>query len=74
MPLRPGTYALTLALFDQGNNLAGGKLVDSWEAMPYLLVDDEIHSHPQDLYAGVMNIPMGVDIADITIEGGSPPS
>jgi lipopolysaccharide transport system ATP-binding protein len=57
LPVRPGTYRLSLALFDQGNNLTGGKLVEKWTAVPALLVDAPPVAHPQDEWAGILNIP-----------------
>ena len=57
LPVRPGTYRLSLALFNQGNNLTGGKLVEKWTAVPALLVDAPPVAHPQDEWAGMLNIP-----------------
>ena len=57
LPVRPGTYRLSFALFDQGNNLTGGKLVEKWTAVPALLVDAPPVAHPQDEWAGILNIP-----------------
>ncbi len=61
LPIRPGTYRLSFALFDQGNNLTGGKLVEKWTAVPALLVDTAPVAHPQDEWAGVLNVPATFD-------------
>jgi len=56
LPIRPGTYRLSLALFNQGNNLTGGKLVEKWTAAPVLVVDAPPVAHPQDEWAGILNV------------------
>ncbi|MFI5177691.1 MAG: polysaccharide ABC transporter ATP-binding protein [Vicinamibacterales bacterium] len=57
LPVRPGTYRLSLALFNEGNNLTGGKLIEKWTAVPALLVDTPPVAHPQDEWAGLLNVP-----------------
>jgi ABC-type polysaccharide/polyol phosphate transport system ATPase subunit len=57
LPLRPGVYTLVFSLFDRGNNLTGGQLVDHWYATPPLMVDSTPLAHPQDRWAGVLNVP-----------------
>lgn len=57
LPLRPGVYRLSLALFDGGNNLTGGRLIEKWTAAPGLALDVPPVGHPQDEWAGVLNIP-----------------
>jgi hypothetical protein len=57
LPLRPGAYALTCSIYNRGNNLTGGQLVEQWYAVPPLVVDTRPLSHPQDRWAGVMNVP-----------------
>jgi hypothetical protein len=57
LPIRPGTYRLSFALFNHGNNLTGGKLVEKWTAVPGLMVDTPPVAHPQDEWAGVLNVP-----------------
>ncbi len=56
LPLRPGLYRLGFTLFDRGSNLTGGRLVDRWIAHPYLTLDVPPLSHPQDQYAGLLNV------------------
>lgn len=57
LPLRPGLYRLGFTLFDRGSNLTGGRLMDRWIAHPYLTLDVPPLSHPQDQYAGLLNVP-----------------
>ena len=57
LPLRPGAYSLTCSIYNRGNNLTGGILVEQWYALPPLIVDTPPLSHPQDRWAGVMNLP-----------------
>jgi lipopolysaccharide transport system ATP-binding protein len=61
LPLLPKNYRLLFALFDRGNNLTGGKLVDKWIGVPSLSVDVPPAGHPQDAWAGVLNIPATLD-------------
>jgi hypothetical protein len=56
LPIRPGAYSLTCSLFNQGNNLTGGELLEQWNAVPSLLVDVPPLSHPQDAWAGLLNV------------------
>lgn len=57
LPLRPGLYRLGFTLFDRGSNLTGGTLVDRWIAHPWLHLDVPPLSHPQEQFAGVLNVP-----------------
>jgi len=57
LPLRPGIYVIQCSLFDNGNNLTGGHLVESWFAARPLIVDTIPLSHPQDRWVGLLNIP-----------------
>jgi lipopolysaccharide transport system ATP-binding protein len=57
LPIRPGTYRLSFALFNHGNNLTGGKLLEKWTAVPGLTIDTPPVAHPQDEWAGVLNVP-----------------
>jgi energy-coupling factor transporter ATP-binding protein EcfA2 len=56
LPLRPGLYHLSFALFDGGNNLTGGRLIEKWTAVPPLGLDVRPLGHPQDAWAGVLNL------------------
>jgi ABC-type polysaccharide/polyol phosphate transport system ATPase subunit len=57
LPLFPGSYPLSCSLFNNGNNLTGGPLIEQWYALPTLVVDTKPVSHPQDRWAGILNIP-----------------
>ena len=57
LPLRPGTYSIMCSLFNGGNNLTGGNLLELWNAVPFMAVDTLALSHQQDAWAGIMNIP-----------------
>src|SRR4029077_2531991 len=67
LPLLPRNYRLSFALFDGGNNLTGGKLVEKWIASPYLTLDTTPVGHPQDEWAGVLNVG-----ASLSISGDGP--
>jgi lipopolysaccharide transport system ATP-binding protein len=62
LPLRPGTYSIVCSIFNGGNNLTGGKLMEVWNAIPFLSVDTLPLSHPQDAWAGLFNIPARLDV------------
>jgi ABC-type polysaccharide/polyol phosphate transport system ATPase subunit len=62
LPLRPGTYTILSSLFNDGNNLTGGQMLDVWNAVPYLAVDTLPLSHPQDGWAGIFNIPAEIKV------------
>ena len=63
LPLRPGTYRIVCSLYNGGNNLTGGRLLEIWNAVPLLAVDTLPLSHQQDAWAGVLNIPADLKIA-----------
>ncbi len=71
LPLRPGAYTLMCSLFDGGNNLTGGELVEQWHAVPPLIVDTPPLSHPQDRWAGVLNIPADLRVAQTAMAAGN---
>jgi ABC-type polysaccharide/polyol phosphate transport system ATPase subunit len=62
LPLRPGAYSVICTLFNKGNNLTGGHLLEEWIAQPPLVVDTRPISHPQDRWAGVLNLPAEIQI------------
>ncbi len=64
LPIRPGAYTLLCSLFNRGNNLTGGHLLDLWHAVPALVVETPPLSHPQDQWAGVLNIPAQLRIPE----------
>jgi lipopolysaccharide transport system ATP-binding protein len=63
LPLRPGMYRLSLAIFDGGNNLTGGRLIEKWTAVQPLGLDVPPVAHPQTEWAGLLNVPARLDIA-----------
>jgi len=63
LPLRPGAYNVACSIYDRGNNLTGGKLIEQWYGLPPLVMDTPPMSHPQDRWAGVINLP-----ADFRVE------
>ena len=78
LPLRPGTYTIVCSLFDGGNNLTGGKLLEVWNALPFLAVNTLPLSHPQDAWAGLFNIPgqlstgVSVETPDLDLQTEAP--
>src|SRR5688572_31721616 len=48
LPLRPGVYAMNCTLFNNGNNLTGGKVVDVWNASPNIVVEASELAHSQE--------------------------
>jgi lipopolysaccharide transport system ATP-binding protein len=56
LPIRPGRYSLQFSLFNRGNNLNGGKVVEIWHALPGLVVNSEYYGHPQEQWSGTLNI------------------
>lgn len=65
LPLRPGAYSLTCSVYNHGNNLTGGMLVEQWYALPPLIVDTPPLSHPQDRWAGVLNLPAELQLRSV---------
>jgi ABC-type polysaccharide/polyol phosphate transport system ATPase subunit len=66
LPLRPGAYSLTCSIFNKGNNLTGGRLLEQWYALPALVVDTAPVSHPQDRWAGIFNIPGEIEVESLS--------
>jgi hypothetical protein len=56
LPIKPGNYSLQFSLFNRGNNLNGGKVVEIWHALPGLVVTSEYYGHPQEQWSGMLNI------------------
>ncbi len=56
LPIRPGVYRWSMALFDGGNNLSGGRLLEKWTAVPDLALEARPLGHPQDAWAGILNL------------------
>jgi lipopolysaccharide transport system ATP-binding protein len=66
LPIRPGTYRVSLALFTHGSNLTGGALVEKWIASPPLTIDTPPLGHPQDEWAGLLNVPATLSSAALS--------
>jgi hypothetical protein len=62
LPLRPGVYRWTFALYDDGNGATGGRLVEQWTAMPELRLGGTPHGHAQDDWAGRLNVPAQIRV------------
>jgi ABC-type polysaccharide/polyol phosphate transport system ATPase subunit len=62
LPLRPGVYRWSFALFDGGNNLTGGRLVEKWTGVPELGLDVRPLGHTQDAWAGLLNLPATLSV------------
>ncbi|MGD0840141.1 MAG: polysaccharide ABC transporter ATP-binding protein [Candidatus Acidiferrales bacterium] len=62
LPLRPGSYTLQCSVFNRGNNLTGGHLIEKWYALPLFVVGTKPVGHPQDRWNGILNIPAEIRI------------
>lgn len=51
LPLRPGPYSWHTTLWDEDG------LLDSWHALPEMLIVTPGHQHPEDEWNGVLNVP-----------------
>lgn len=51
LPLRPGPYSWHTTLWDENG------LLDSWHALPEMLIVTPGHQHPEDEWNGVLNVP-----------------
>lgn len=69
LPLQPGSYQLTFALFSGGNNLTGGTLVENWTGFPPLTLDVPPLAHSQDAWAGVLNVPATFEATPMSTSG-----
>jgi hypothetical protein len=58
LPIRPGMYSWLVALWDDGD------FVDYWDCAPEMMVATENLQHPQDEWAGVLNLPAGFEVAE----------
>jgi hypothetical protein len=56
LPLRPGLYTWLVALYEQRDP------IDVWDCVPEMMVATESFQHPQDQWAGILNIPVGFEI------------
>jgi lipopolysaccharide transport system ATP-binding protein len=51
LPLRPGAYSWQLSLWGDGQN------IDTWEAVPDLLIATQNYQHQRDEWIGYLNLP-----------------
>jgi ABC-type polysaccharide/polyol phosphate transport system ATPase subunit len=56
LPLRPGSYSWRVSLYD------ADELVDAWDCLPQMIVATEPLGHPRDEWAGVINLPMKINV------------
>ena len=56
LPLRPGSYAWRVSLYDAGD------LIDAWDCVPPMIVATEPLGHPRDEWAGMINLPMEMKV------------
>jgi hypothetical protein len=59
LPLKPGAYSWLVTLWDEH------ELVDSWEAVPDLLVGTQPLTHWLDEWAGILNIPSQFKVSQL---------
>jgi lipopolysaccharide transport system ATP-binding protein len=57
LPLRPGPYSWMVSLFEDHEEL------DTWDAVPEMIVATESYQHPRDEWCGVLNLPSKFGIA-----------
>ena len=62
LPLRPGSYSILASLFNGGNNLTGGYMLEAWNAVPFLAIDTLPLAHKQEAWAGITNIPASLKV------------
>jgi lipopolysaccharide transport system ATP-binding protein len=74
LPLKPGSYRVSFALFNGGNNLTNGRLIEKWIATPALTLDVEPVAHPQDEWAGILNVPATFSHAETRMESAAVPT
>jgi lipopolysaccharide transport system ATP-binding protein len=56
LPLKPGPYSWLVSLWENG------KIVDLWDCTPDMIIDTEVHQHPQDEWSGVLNVPCQFEV------------
>jgi ABC-type polysaccharide/polyol phosphate transport system ATPase subunit len=56
LPLRPGLYSWIVALYERGEP------IDVWDCLPEMLVATENFQHPQDRWAGILNMPVSFEV------------
>jgi len=56
LPLRPGLYTWIVALYERGEP------IDVWDCLPEMMVAIENFQHPQDRWAGILNMRVGFEV------------
>jgi lipopolysaccharide transport system ATP-binding protein len=56
LPLRPGSYFWRVSLYDAGD------LIDAWDCVPPMIVATEPLGHPNDEWAGMINVPVEINV------------
>jgi ABC-type polysaccharide/polyol phosphate transport system ATPase subunit len=62
LPLKPGVYRWRVTMLDEAS------LLDLWDCSPELIIDTEPLCHPDERWAGLLNIENGFSIYDETGE------
>jgi lipopolysaccharide transport system ATP-binding protein len=65
LPLRPGTYQWLVRIYDES------ALVDSWDALPHMLVTTAPQNQALDQWSGVLNMPFKFDVGEPASLAGS---
>lgn len=69
LPLRPGVYRWQFALFDDGSERTGGRLIEQWTALPELRVGGTPLGHTQDTWAGWLNVRADLRVPGHAVSG-----
>jgi len=56
LPLRPGLYTWLVAFYEQVEP------IDVWDCLPEMMVATDNFQHPQDRWAGILNMPVGFEV------------
>lgn len=56
LPLRPGSYTIHTSIYDENG------LIDVWYWVPNLIVATQPMTHPNDFWAGLLNIPCEFEV------------
>jgi ABC-type polysaccharide/polyol phosphate transport system ATPase subunit len=72
LPLRPGVYRWHFALFDDGNDQTGGRLIEQCTASSQLRVGGTPFGHSLDSWAGWLNIRASLGLPSLEGVAGAP--
>ncbi|HYL84935.1 MAG TPA: ABC transporter ATP-binding protein [Candidatus Angelobacter sp.] len=56
LPLKPGPYAWLVSLYEDQEEIA------AWDCVPEMIVATENYQHPRDEWAGILNLPITLDV------------